>query len=312
VRALDVVKGFLAEVRVLPMSLMLLTVLLGGFFAKGPQIDWSVMGLVLLNAFCFLYVAHLNDTFWDLKKGEYEEGRKLHAVRLKEGYYLPRWGFGYEVPNAPILPRSYYAIGMLAFSALGLLVMFYLSNLLGWQYGALAMVGLLLALTYSAGIDKVPALGDTWWEIGVLFALFCGYYSQALRIDEFVLTTAVPLFISLVGVKALDSLPDTLVDHRNNKVTLTVFLYRRGLSLRAIRHVCYAPLYVAFAILFFGLPPSMRLGALACVAAFAVQQYALRNDVAGRHSIVVAGFTILAFVVVALLVIAGLLSLPSF
>lgn len=309
-RALDVVKGFLAEIRVLPMSSMLLTVLLGGFFAKGPQIDWSVMGLVLLNAFCFLYVAHLNDTFWDLRKGEYEEGRKLHAVRLKDDYYLPRWGFGYEIPNAPILPRSYYAMGMLAFSALGLLVMFYLLNLLGWQYATLAIVGLFLALTYSAGIDKVPALGDTLWEIGALFALFCGYYSQALRIDEFIIQTAIPLFVSLIGIKALDSLPDTIVDHRNNKVTLTVFLYRRGLSPKAIRHVCYIPLYAAFAALFFGLPPSMKLGTLACIAAFLVQEFALRDD-DGRRSIVVAGFTILAFIVVALLVIAGLLSLPS-
>jgi 1,4-dihydroxy-2-naphthoate octaprenyltransferase len=309
-RALDVVKGFLAEVRPLPMSLLLLTTLLGGFFARGASIDWGIMGLVLLNAFCFLYVAHLNDTFWDLVKGEYEEGRRLHSVRLEDGYYLPRWGFGYEIPNAPILPRSYYAMGMLAFSALGLFIMFYLSNLLGWQYAALAIVGLFLALTYSAGVDKIPALGDTWWEVGVLFALFCGYYSQALRIDEFIITTAVPLFVSLVGVKALDSLPDTIVDHRNNKVTLTVFLYRRGLSLRAIRHVCYVPLYVAFVVLFFGLPSNMKLGALACIVAFLVQQLALGDD-DGRKSIVVAGFTILAFIVVALLVIAGLVSLPS-
>jgi 1,4-dihydroxy-2-naphthoate octaprenyltransferase len=309
-RISDVVKGFLAEVRPLPMSLLILTTLLGGLFARGASIDWGIMGLVLLNAFCFLYVAHLNDTFWDLRKGEYEEGRKLHSVRLEDDYYLPRWGFGYEVPNAPILPREHYAVGMLAFSALGLLIMSYLSNLLGWAYSALAIGGLALALTYSAGLDKVPALGDVMWEFGVLLAMWCGYYSQVLRVDELIISTSVPLFISLIGVKALDSLPDTLVDHRNNKVTLTVFLYRKGLSLRAIRHICYLPLYVAFVILFFGLPPSMKLGALACIVAFLVQEFALRDD-DGRKSIVVAGFTILAFVVVALLVIAGLLHLPS-
>jgi 1,4-dihydroxy-2-naphthoate octaprenyltransferase len=290
---------------------LILTTLLGGLFARGPSLDWGIMGLVLLNAFCFLYVAHLNDTFWDLRKGEYEPGRRLHAVRLDDCSYLPRWGFGYEVPDAPILPRGHYLAGMVVFSALGLAAMSYLSTLLGWQYAALAIVGLVLALTYSAGVDRLPALGDAWWEVGVLFALFCGYYSQALRIDSFILQTAVPLFISLMGIKALDSLPDTVVDHRNGKVTLTVFLYRKGLSLRAIRHACYAPLYAAFIILFLGLPPNMKLGALACLVAFAVQQYVLRNDAAGRHSIVAAGFTILAFIVLALASIAGLVQLPA-
>jgi 1,4-dihydroxy-2-naphthoate octaprenyltransferase len=308
---MSTLKGFLAEVRILPMSLMLLTTLLGGFFAAGPSINWKAIGLVLLNAFCFLYTAHLNDTYWDIRKGEYEEGRKLHNIRLNNEAYLPRWGFGYEIPNAPILPKTYYLTAMGFFSLLGLIIMVFLSTTLGWGYSAIALGGLILALTYSAGLDKVPAAGDTVWEFGVLLAMWCGYYSQKLTIDPFIVSTSVPLFISLMSIKALDSLPDTIVDNKTNKITLTVFLYRKGFSLKAIRHVAYVPFYVAFLILYFTLPSNLKLGALAVILAFIIQQLALRNDETGRKSIVVAGFTILAFTVLALAVIAGLIQLPS-
>jgi 4-hydroxybenzoate polyprenyltransferase len=308
---MSVVKGFLAEVRVLPMGLMLLTCLLGGFFATGPSINWNIMGLVLFNAFCYLYTAHLNDTLWDIRKGEYEKGRKLHNVRLNNEAYLPRWGFGYEVPDAPILPKSHYLAGIGAFSVLGLIIMVYLSTILGWSYSSIALGGLILALTYSAKLDKIPALGDALWEFGVLLAMWCGYYSQKLTIDPFIISTSVPLFISLISIKALDSLPDTIVDNKTDKITLTVFLYRKGLSLKAIRHVAYIPFYVAFLILYFTLPSNLKLGAFAVILAFIVQQLALKNDESGRKSIVAASFTILAFICLALAVIAGLIQLPS-
>jgi 1,4-dihydroxy-2-naphthoate octaprenyltransferase len=307
---MSIVRGFLAEIRPLPMTLCLLITLLGGFFAVGPFIKWEIMGLVLLNAFCFLYVAHLNDTYFDLRKGEYEPGRKLHAVRLNNESYLPRWGFGYEIPNAPILPKSHYLAGIGFFSVLGISIMVYLSLLIGWMYSALAFGGLILALTYSAGLDKVPAVGDTLWEFGVLLAMWCGYYSQKLTLDPFIVSSSLPLFISLISAKALDSLPDTIVDHKTNKVTLTVFLYRKGLSLKAIRHVAYIPAYAAFLMLFFTLPPNLKLGALAVILALIVQQLAIKDE-SGRKSIVVAGFTILAFICLALAVIAGLVQLPS-
>jgi 1,4-dihydroxy-2-naphthoate octaprenyltransferase len=286
------------------MALLLATVTLGAYFAAGPMVNWSLLTIVLANAFFFLYTAHLSDTFWDLRKGEYEPGRRLHAVRLNDESYLPRWGFGYEIPNAPILPRNHYLAGMVVFSALGLALMVYLSTILGWGYSAIAVGGLVLALTYSAGLDRIPALGDTMWELGVLLAMWCGYYSQALKLDEFIVSVSVPLFISLIAVKALDSLPDTLVDHKTNKVTLTVFLYRKGLSLKTIRHIAYTPLYVAFIILFLTMPPGFKPGALAAIIAFAIQQALLHGDEKGRVSIVVAGFTILAFIAFALLKIA--------
>ena len=302
---MSTVKGFLAEVRILPMSLMLLTCLLGGFFAVGPNVDWNIMGLVLLNAFCFLYTAHLNDTYWDIRKGEYENGRKLHSVRFRENGYLPRWGYGYEIPNAPILPKGYYLAAMVFFVIVGVSVMLCISALIGWFYSAIALVGLLLALTYSAGLDKVPALGDTMWEVGVLFALYCGYYSQKLALDAFIIQLSIPLLLALISVKALDSLPDTFVDNRVNKQTLTVFLYRRGWSPSSIRHVCYVPAYAAFLLLLFQSlqMPRLALGAALTVGLIA-SSHAMR-DPDGRKSIVAVSLSILFFIVWALLYISG-------
>ena len=304
---MSVVRGFLAEVRVIPMSLMILTCLLGGLFAVGPFVKWDVMGLVLLNAFCFLYTAHLNDTYWDLRKGEYEPNRKLHAVRVNDTAYLPRWGFGPEIPNAPILPKSYYLAGMGVFIVLGTAVMLYLSNILGWFYSVLATVGLFLALTYAAGVDKIQGLGDTYWEIGVLFALFCGYYSQKLTIDPFIIQTAIPLFIALISVKALDSLPDTIVDDKINKQTLTVFLYRKGVSLSNIRHICFIPAYVAFILLLTQVPPPLTPAVAITLCLIALTHIALRRDTAGRWSIVAFSFSILFFICYTILTILGII-----
>jgi len=292
---LSVVRGFAAEIRVLPMTLMLLTTLLGGLFSGA--VNWKIMGLVLINAFCFLYVAHLNDTFFDLRRGEYGSDRKLHNVRSGEDEYLARWGFGTEVPNAPLLPRKYYLTAMVIVSVIGLAVMLYISTIVGWIYSAVAIVGLFLALTYSAGVDRIPALGDTWWEIGVLFALYAGYCSQTGFIDSRIVVLSLPLFITLIGVKAMDSLPDTLVDHRNNKVTLTVFLYRRGWPLGRIRHVAFLPLYAGFLLLFIMVPPFIRLVVLVVLALIAAVHVGMRNDVECRKSIVAAGFAIIFFLV---------------
>jgi len=100
-------KGWLAEIRIVPMSLVLATVCLGAHLGAPFAVSWPVLWLVVLNAFLFLYTAHLNDTYWDIRKGEYEKDRVLHAVRLNDEAYLPRWGFGPEIPGAPLLhPRS--------------------------------------------------------------------------------------------------------------------------------------------------------------------------------------------------------------
>ena len=304
-----VLRGFIAEVRFLPMVLMLLTVLLGGFFAVGPFLNWRVMGLVLVNAFCFLYVAHLNDTYFDLQKGEYEEGRRLHTVRLDDTAYLPRWGFGPEIPNAPILPKSHYLVGMILFSAIGLSIMVYISTLLGWLYPALAVVGLFLALTYSAGLDRVPAVGDTMWEVGVLFALFCGYYSQALKIDLFIIQTATPLFLCLVSIKAMDSLPDIPCDLRQNppKMTFPAYLYTKGFSLSRIRHITFIPMYAGLLLLLTQAPPPFIPGIIITLVSIALNHVVLRKDVAGRWTIVAGGFSILFFILYALLTIAGIM-----
>jgi len=297
------VRGFLAEVRVLPMSLLLMTVVLGGLLGVGPNVDWNVMGLVLVNAFCYLYVAHLNDTLFDYYyKGEYEPGRTLHNVRLNGRYYLARYGFGTEVPNAPILPKGYYLAAMAAFSAIGFAVMVYVSTVVGWAYSALAIAGLVLALTYSAGVDRLPVVGDLYWQAGVVFALFCGYYSQTRVVDANIAIMSVPLFIALLSVKMLDALPDVVVDDMNNKRTIPVLLYRRGLSIGTIRHVSFVPAYVAFSMLAVAAPPRIAEGALVALAGIATVHVGLhRTDPEGRISITATGAVIGAFVLYSIL-----------
>jgi len=172
------VKGFLAEVRPVPMALVLATVAFGSYLAAGPAADLGILSLVLANAFLFLYAAHLNDTFFDLRRGEYGPGRRLHYEDVSRDEYLPRYGFGPEVAGAPLLPPSHYLAALAAASAAGSFIAVYVASAVGWLYLPLALTGLGLALSYSAGLDRVPALGDTMWEVGVLAALFCGFYSR--------------------------------------------------------------------------------------------------------------------------------------
>jgi len=293
---MSIVRGMLAEIRLIPMSLLLLTTILGGFFAVGPNINWSVMGLVLLNAFLYLYTAHLNDTYFDITR-EYEENRKLHSVRLNSEAYLPRLGFGAEIPNAPLLPRNYYLVGAVVCSILGTLVMIYVSIIVGWMYAVLAVLGLFLALTYSAGLDKTPALGDTMWETGVIAALWCGYYSQKMMLDKTIVMLSIPLYLALVTVKSLDGWYDVLVDDKNNKMTLPVFLYRKGLSLTAIRDLSYIPLYVALIILYLQLQPIFYPWLTGFTVLTAISHLKWRKtDMEERKGIVLLGIAIVVFI----------------
>jgi len=304
---MSVLRGFLAEIRPLPMCLMLGTVILGAVLAKGPFINTSILTLVLINAFCFLYTAHLNDTFFDVRKGEYEEEREFHAIRIDETYYLPRYGFGLEVPNAPILPAKHYLVGIVISSLLGLLAMISVSLLIGWFYSCLAIIGLFLALSYSAGIDRVPALGDTWWELGVIAALFCGYYSQKLVLDEFIIIAGLFLFIGLVGIKLLDSFYDIPIDDKIDKMTLAVWLYRRGWSLTHIRDLAYAFIYTMLVIFFLALPPPFRLPIATCAIIIASSHIQWRkNDMRVRKGIVFGGLGIIILIYWSILIGIGI------
>jgi len=304
----SVLRGFVAEVRPLPMALMLGTTVFGACLAAGPMVNWGLLMMVLVNAFLFLYCAHLNDTMFDIIKGEYEKERKLHAVRLNDTAYLPRLGFGLEVPRAPLLPRAYYLGGVIMCSVLGTVLAWWLSTLVGWQYLPLALIGLGLALTYSAGLDKVPALGDTMWEIGVIAALFCGYYSMKSVIDMAIVQTAVVLFIALTGLKVLDSYYDVPTDAKISKMTLPVFLHTKlGVSLESTRDLGYTLVYVTLAILFSQLPPPFYLGLVAGAALIVFSHLYYRGrDMEARMGIVVGGIGLLIFIFWAIFVTTGL------
>lgn len=291
------------------MSLMLATTVFGASLAAGSMVNWGLLTIVLMNAFLYLYTAHLNDTMFDVIKGEYERGRKLHAVRLNNTAYLPRLGFGLEVPNAPLLPRNHYLAGIILCSVLGTLIAWWLSGLVGGLYLPLALTGLFLALTYSAGLDKVPALGDTMWEIGVIAALFCGYYSMKSVIDVAIVQTAVVLFIALTGVKVLDSYYDVPTDAKISKMTLPVFLHTKlGVSLESTRDLGYALVYVTLVILFSQLPPPFYPGLIAGGALIVFSHLHYRGrDLTARKGIVVGGIGLLTFIFWAIFVTTGLI-----
>lgn len=308
---MDIVRGFVAEVRPIPMALNLAVTVFGASLAVGPFINWWLMALVFVNAFLFLYTAHLNDTMFDVIKGEYEKGRVLHAVRTNNTAYLPRLGFGLEVPKAPLLPRNDYLCGMVLCSVLGTFIAWWLSSLVGWLYLLLALLGLALALTYSAGLDKVPALGDTMWELGVIAALWCGYYSQKGGLDPIVMQTGVVLFIALLGVKTLDGWYDIPTDTKIDKMTLPVYLHRKGVGLETIRHLAYLLVYVAFVILFSQLPPPFYPGLMAGgLIIVSSHLYYRKKDMEVRLGLTVGGIGILVFVVTSILVMTGILVFP--
>jgi len=302
----NTVRGFVAEIRPIPMTLCLITVVFGSVLAAGPMVNWNLLSLVFLNAFLYLYTAHLNDTMFDIIKGEYERGRELHAVRVDNAAYLPRLGFGLEVPNAPLLPRNYYLTGILTCSILGTLMGVWISEIVGWFYLPLALIGLTLALTYSAGLDKVPALGDTMWETGVIAALFCGYYAMKGTIDFPIMQIAVGLFIALAGVKVLDGWYDVVTDSKISKMTLPVFLHSKGVGLEPIRDLGYGLVYLTMILLLAQLPPPFYPGIIggSLIVVFSHLYYRGR-DMEKRLGLTVGGFGLLTFIFWAIFTILG-------
>lgn len=307
---MSVARGFLAEIRFIPMSLNLLTALFGMTVAVGPGINWFVAILVLLNGFLFLYTAHLNDTFWDLKKGEYESNRKFHDKRQGDNSYLPRLGMGLEIPNAPLLERKVYLSAMLICSAAGIVVAIYIMSLVSWLYLPMALVGLALALTYSAGLDKIPALGDTMWELGVITCLFCGYFSQKGTLDLPIFQLALVLFIALLGIKILDGWYDVPTDAKIGKMTLPVYLNtKHGISLEHIRDLGYGAIYFVFLLLYFQLPQVFYVGITAGLLITAFSHFYFRGrDMKVRLGITIGGIGILTFIAWSILVTLGLIA----
>lgn len=251
----QIMRGYAAEIRILPLILAMGTVMLGATFAAGSQVDWNIMLLVMINAFIFLYTAHLNDTLWDIRKGEYETDRKYHDKRSDPQYYLARVGFGTEIPDAPLLRQHHYALPIVIFAIIGTIFSWSISQMVGFFYFPLSMTGLLLALTYSAGLDKIPAVGDTMWELGMLVCLFCGYYAMRGIIDMPVIEIGIGLFIALVGLKILDSWYDLEVDTMNKKYTLPMVLHKYlNVGVERIRDLGYSLIYVTLVLLIFKMP----------------------------------------------------------
>ena len=138
------------------------------------------------------------------------------------------------------------------------------------------------------------------WEIGVVFALFCGYYSQKLMLDMFIVVFASPLFIALIGVKALDSWYDIPVDNRKNKMTLPVYLYRRGWKLELIRDFAFSFIYLCFFMLML-MAPHLLWGELTALAITLGAHQLLRGrDMEVRLGVTFVGIGIAIFIAYAI------------
>jgi len=113
---------------------------------------------------------------------------------------------------------------------------------------------------------------------------------------------SIPMFLALVTVKSLDGWYDIPVDDKNDKMTLPVFLYRKGLSLTAIRDLCYLPIYIASIVLYLQLPPMFYLGLTGFTVLTAISHLKWRKtDMEARKGIVLFGAAIIVFIISSLI-----------
>lgn len=198
-------KALLIEVRPIPMALAILAALFGasvGFLITGSK--YPVLIIHVANVFCILYLAHLVDTYNDLKRGEYEHG------------YQPRFLFDQHDPERVVTlnPKNYlYAM------ILDLPVIAMLSGILivetGYPYLLLAFSGLFFAVAYGSGLDRVFLVGDLAWEMGVVLAFLGGFYVVTHMVTGDIIVMTVTLVPLLLGIKILDAEPDIEVDRNS-------------------------------------------------------------------------------------------------
>ena len=244
-------KSFLYEVRVIPMSLAILTAIFGGV------LGWAVYGirydnlfLHVSNVFVVLWAAHLVDTLNDIKRGEYIHG------------YKARWGFG---GKAPRIEKGHYYFGI----SVALLVALVISGVLvketGWLYALFAAGGMILAVSYGSGLDRVFIGGDLAWESGVLLGFLGGYYVINATIDSPILMMVPILAAALLGVKIMDALPDYEVDKMSVPVKRTIPVVLGWKRAKTLAYVLVLGALAALALTVLPMLPTF-LATLVCIS----------------------------------------------
>jgi len=227
------------------MILVILALLFGGvigFLVAG--IKYHVLLIHASNVAVILYLAHLVDTYNDLKKREeYQHG------------YRPRFLIDGHNPDKVIyLNVKHYLLGIYTIIPVAVLLSGILVFEVGLGYGLFALAGLALALTYGFGLDRIFILGDVAWACGTILAFLGGFYVVTGAVTPEILIMSLILLPILLGAKILDAEPDIEVDRKSVPMKKTIPV---KLGLKWSHRVAYI-LFIAPIVLLGFLVPNLH------------------------------------------------------
>ena len=205
----NAIKGYLLEIRIPAMLVALLTAILGSSAATMGflPMNYATVTLHTVNVFTILYMAHLVDTLNDrFIRDEYGSG------------YRTRFGDA----GKQQMSREHFIGGIIVCLIIAIGVTAWLTLQTGPLYMGLAAFGIILAVSYGFGLDKVFILGDLAWEFGVIFSLWGGFFVQAGSLETPILVMALLVMPALTGFKIVDALPDIEPDEHAGKITAPV------------------------------------------------------------------------------------------
>lgn len=241
----DVIKGYVLEIRTPVMLVALLTAILGSSAATVMGLfpmNYSTVLLHTCNVFTVLYMSHLVDTLNDrFTRNEYGHG------------YITRFGDAGKEP----LTRKHFTAGIAVSFLIAVCITTFLTIQTGLTYLWIAAFGVLLALAYGSGLDCVLLLGDFAWEMGVIFALWGGYYVQAVSMDPPILLMALIVLPALTGFKIVDALPDIEPDRNAGKNTIPVKIGFKYANILAYGLIGLSLMLLGFAVIQNMLPPPL-------------------------------------------------------
>jgi len=248
----QIIKGYLLEIRTPVMFVALLTAILGASAATMGflPMNYATVTLHTVNVFTILYMSHLVDTLNDrFKRNEYGHG------------YETRFGDSGKEP----MTSSHLIGGIVVCMIVGIGITIWLTLQTDLLYAGIATFGIILALAYGYGLDKVFILGDLAWELGVIFSMWGGFLVQAGSLETPIMIMALMIIPALTGFKIVDALPDIKPDKYAGKNTIPVnFGFNRAkilayiliaISILLMGHACVTgmlPPPMIYTILLFG------------------------------------------------------------
>jgi len=202
---MKVLKGYLIEIRPLPMIAALTGGLIG--FAFAHEFSLNLLFPFLFSIFLALFSAHLKDTYVDYYV--YKEDVIYRFGRFDSSYGL--------------LSKNNLVNGILFSTVVFSLLTIYLTSFRNF-YLIFGILGLLLSLTYSDKLSKNPVGACIGYPLGVSLALIGGYYLQTSMLNPIVITFSLILLLFLSSGKIIEDMIDMKHDKFFNKNTIPVLL----------------------------------------------------------------------------------------